>query len=361
MTDNKVRIDNKIYNSATGELISDVKRPKKTSPIIQPRAQSSKTIRRSLTKKPQLEAKVNNQIIKKRAYHQPNQTSLKSPVADITSNRDQRIRHFAKLTDIDVKHNQQVIALNETSLPPEIVTPDQQTNFKKELKQARHAKLSTHWRVYQIRRERLQQQLKLQREAERQALPVSSQRLQKPLKQIKNETISRALEQKHPASQPLPKIKFNFKRFWQQNYLYILATALMIIMGTILFILNFANLSLKLASNQVGFEASYPNYRPTGYTISKLPQVTEKTINFSYNNNQNNIKISQQANHLDSETVLENFVKPFAKDKYIKNNFKGLTIYTYDKHAIWVNGGILYKIEYSDLAQEEIFKIATSF
>ena len=45
--------------------------------------------------------------------------------------------------------------------------------------------------------------------------------------------------------------------------------------------------------------------------------------------------------------VFENYVKPNAGRNYSTATINGLTIYTYNNDAAWVNGGILYSCDTS--------------
>jgi hypothetical protein len=59
--------------------------------------------------------------------------------------------------------------------------------------------------------------------------------------------------------------------------------------------------------------------------------------------------------------VLDNYVKEKAGDNYITYNERGLTIYTYNSNAAWVNNGVLYTIDGdAPLSSDQIRRIATS-
>jgi hypothetical protein len=80
-------------------------------------------------------------------------------------------------------------------------------------------------------------------------------------------------------------------------------------------------------------------------------------INYRSTSADSSYSISMANSNWDSEGVLENKVKPVSSN-YQTLSQKGLTIYRYKDHAIWVNGGILYTItDNNRLTNEQILKI----
>lgn len=123
------------------------------------------------------------------------------------------------------------------------------------------------------------------------------------------------------------------------------------------------NLSVRVAAIQAGIDASYPDYRPDGYSLNGPVTYADGrvTMNFTANGGPQEFKISQSESTWDSEAVLDNYIAPRAGADYIPYTERGLTIYTYDNNAAWVNGGILYTIEgNAPLSSEQIRRIATS-
>ena len=63
----------------------------------------------------------------------------------------------------------------------------------------------------------------------------------------------------------------------------------------------------------------------------------------------------------DSSAVLENYVREKAGSDYTISTTGGLTIYSYNAGAAWVNGGILYTITGdAPLSADQIEHVATS-
>lgn len=123
------------------------------------------------------------------------------------------------------------------------------------------------------------------------------------------------------------------------------------------------NISVSVAAAQAGIEATYPEYTPDGYSLSQPVTYSdgEVDLKFTSNSNDNYYTINQTRSSWDSSAVLDNVVTPAAGANYVTTKERGLTIYTYDSTAVWVNGGILYKIDSkAPLSGDQIRRIATS-
>lgn len=84
-------------------------------------------------------------------------------------------------------------------------------------------------------------------------------------------------------------------------------------------------------------------------------------MKFAANGGPQNFTVSQTKSNWDSSTVLDRYIKEKAGDNYITYSERGLTIYTYDGNAAWVNGGIFYTITGdAPLSSDQIRRIATS-
>ncbi len=84
-------------------------------------------------------------------------------------------------------------------------------------------------------------------------------------------------------------------------------------------------------------------------------------MNFKANGGEQTFAINQSKSGWNNEAVLDNYITPKAGSNYIPYTERGLTIYTYDNSAAWVNGGILYTLEgNAPISSEQIRRIATS-
>ena len=123
------------------------------------------------------------------------------------------------------------------------------------------------------------------------------------------------------------------------------------------------SLSVRVAAAQAGIDASYPEYRPDGYSLRGTVAYKEGEVSmqFGANAGPQEFTVTQAKSSYDSVAVLDNHVKPASGEQYTTYNERGLTIYTYDSNAAWVNGGILYTITGdAPLSGEQIRRIATS-
>ncbi len=182
------------------------------------------------------------------------------------------------------------------------------------------------------------------------ARPMQSddiKRIHKPSDVIKAEAIDTALasapshgrdrhkEPKSPAT----------KRRQRMSSLAAAGTALLLLGGYFTY-LNMPNLSVRVAAVRAGIDATYPSYRPSGYSISGPVAYDNGKVQmtFASNGTTQSFQLSQERSGWDSNAVLEDYVSPKAGDNYAVTSEAGLTIYTWDGNAAWVSGGILYTV-----------------
>ncbi len=184
----------------------------------------------------------------------------------------------------------------------------------------------------------------------------------KPSQVIKQEAISQALQQapSHNHAQKAPKRVKKIRRFASVGSI---SLALLLLGGYFTY-LNMPSLSVRVAAAQAGVNAGYPEYRPDGYSLSGPVAYSQGQVSMKFASNggsDQNFTINQSKSNWDSTAVLDNYVKEKAGDKYITYSERGLTIYTYNSNAAWVNGGVLYTINGdAPLSSDQIRRIATS-
>lgn len=182
----------------------------------------------------------------------------------------------------------------------------------------------------------------------------------KPSSVIKNEAIDKALasapshhksakQVQHPSKAP------RFLSFAS------MALSLLLLAGYLTYI-NLPNLSVRVAANQAGIDASYPGYRPDGYRLAGVNyDQGSVSLKFAANAGPQNYTITQQQTSWDSTAVRENYVKTNWGDDVVPYSERGLTIYAHEGNAAWVNGGILYTITGdATLSTSQVRSIATS-
>ena len=177
-------------------------------------------------------------------------------------------------------------------------------------------------------------------------------------KQIKDTAITKAL------SGPIPKpadIKRTFT--FSRRFTVISAIFAILIVGAYLTYVNMPALSVGFAASQAGIKATYPKYKPDGFSLGQPVTFSDGqvTLNFNSNSGNGSYTITQTRSSWDSSAVLNNVVKKAAGDNYLTTQEQGLTIYSYNTSATWVNGGIQYLIASSaPLSGDQIRHIATS-
>ncbi len=125
---------------------------------------------------------------------------------------------------------------------------------------------------------------------------------------------------------------------------------------------NIPALSVNIANAQAGINATFPEYKPEGYVLAGPASCDqgEVSIKFRSNDNQSSFVIKQSKSSWDSSAV-KNKVAKDSNGQFITTEERGLTIFTYNGNASWVNGGILYNIAGdAQLSGDQIRRIATS-
>lgn len=142
------------------------------------------------------------------------------------------------------------------------------------------------------------------------------------------------------------------------------ATSLaLILLGGYLTYINIPNLSIRVAAANAGIDASLPHYQPNGYRIHGPIAYTDGqvTVDYQQNGGNDHYTILQKASDWDPQATLDNYVKPESKNDYQIHSSQGLTVYTYGNKAVWVNGGILHIIDgNAPLSGQQVERIAVS-
>jgi len=178
-------------------------------------------------------------------------------------------------------------------------------------------------------------------------------------KQVKDAAISAAIAK--PSLKPAKQKRFKLR--WSRRFSIITGFFVVLILGAYLTYANMPSLSVGFAAAQAGINATYPEYRPDGYHLDQPVTYSdgEVTLEFASNTGSGGYTIVQTRSSWDSSAVLDNVVKKAVGDNYVTTQERGLTIYSYDNKAVWVNGGILYMINSNaPLSGEQVRRIATS-
>lgn len=182
----------------------------------------------------------------------------------------------------------------------------------------------------------------------------------KPANEIKKQAIEKALVNAKPAKKH--KRPSFAKRHPRLISVTSVSLAVLLFAGYLSYI-NMPNLSVRLAAAQAGIAATYPSYKPSGYSLSGPVAYAngQVTMKFAANAGPQNYTLRQTKSSWDSSAVLENYIEPESNGDYTTYSDGGLTIYTYGTNAAWVNGGILYTLNgNAPLSNDQIRHIAAS-
>ena len=181
--------------------------------------------------------------------------------------------------------------------------------------------------------------------------------ISKPTKVIKEDLITNALNDKSAKKANKKDVK-KPKKFLKFSTISII---LIIVIGFLIYFFM-PSFSVKIASVQAGIDATYPEYCPDGYSLSGPVYYSdgEVIINFHANTGKTKFTIKQTRSSWDSSAVKLKVEKD-SGGEFSTTSEKGLTIFSYDGNAIWVNGGILYTIKGdAPLSGDQIRRIAVS-
>ena len=183
----------------------------------------------------------------------------------------------------------------------------------------------------------------------------------KPSQVIKSEALKEAIEKAPSKTAQTHKTKRTRK---MPRFMSVASAALaLLLLGGYLTYLNMPNLSVRVAAAQAGINASYPDYHPDGYSLKGPVGYSEGqvTMKFAANAGPQNYTVTQSKSNWDSSAVLDNYVKEKAGENHGTYTERGLTIYTFEGGAAWVNGGIFYTIGGdAPLSSDQVRRIAVS-
>lgn len=182
----------------------------------------------------------------------------------------------------------------------------------------------------------------------------------KPAAILKNEAITEALQRATTLPKAPRRTKKPKSRMGRWLQIASVGLAIMLIGGYFTY-LGMPNISTRIAAIQSGINAKYPGYRPSGYALSG--PITFKSgevrMKFAYADGGQSYTITQQKSSLNSAALKETLTADGGDVQ--TTTAGGLTIYSTDRTASWINGGILYQITLSGaLSSEQVTKIATS-
>jgi hypothetical protein len=183
----------------------------------------------------------------------------------------------------------------------------------------------------------------------------------KPSHLIKQEAIAQAL---HDAPTKASTGDKQVRRSGRSRFFAVASSSLaLLLLGGYFTYLNMPSLSVRVAAAQAGVDATYPAYRPDGYSLHGPVAYDrgEVSIKFAANAGPQNFSITQTKSNWDSSALEENYVAKASGGGFVPYIEHGLKIYVFDNNAAWVNGGVLYKITGdAPLSNDQLRRLATS-
>lgn len=127
---------------------------------------------------------------------------------------------------------------------------------------------------------------------------------------------------------------------------------------------NIPDISVRVAAMQTGITASYPSYVPRDYKLGDVFSESGKISMVFDGPDGASFTLEEEKSSWDSSALLRNFVEANWGEDYATTHEQGITIYIADStsDAVWVNGGVLYKITSSGtpLTKKQVRSIVTS-
>ena len=153
------------------------------------------------------------------------------------------------------------------------------------------------------------------------------------------------------------KMGFGFRRV-----VLAMACAAVAVFAIVYFVnVNSPDISMKVAAMQTGIDAHYPNYVPRDYSLSDITSENGKiTLNFRNDTTGDAFSLIEEKSDWNTNTLLNEFVKPNFGDNYTVASDNGFNIYISNGNAAWVNDGIFYRIvvKAGTLTKKQISTIA---
>ena len=180
-------------------------------------------------------------------------------------------------------------------------------------------------------------------------------------KEIKDTEIARAIENtstktvKHPRKQRSVYHKKAIR-------ISVIILSITIVLSALIWI-NLPALSVKFAASQAGVSATIPHYTPEGFRFQWPIDTKDNHVAIKYVSPDTNTSfvISQSNSPWNSDAV-RSMIEENSKGRFLTSRDRGITVYTHDGNAAWVNRGVLYTIEGdAGLSSDTIMRIANSF
>lgn len=127
---------------------------------------------------------------------------------------------------------------------------------------------------------------------------------------------------------------------------------------------NVPSVSMRVAANKAGFNASLPSNIPAGYSFNGPVRVKDQVVSLEYGSNSDDrsFTITQRPTNWSSEALLTNYLLD-SQFRYQAYKDKGVTVYIYNgSNATWVDKGVWYSVNSADgsLSSEQLLELAAN-
>lgn len=319
--ENITSVNGQLYDSTTGLPLTKSDQPRNVSATVAPRAQSD-------TRAARMHAPI-----------QRSTTLRRTNKAPVHANGITPKKRRPSPGSMDIAKNPHVNKFSQ----PATAAPVAPTSTSADIAAQHHP--------HQLR---ANQRIAQQKQAQKTTPRRSSQ-------QIKEAEINKALATRQPDAKRPPKQKKSRSKHTKLIRLSCLAGAILVIILVVIW-MNLPSIWIKFSSAQAGFDASFPQFTPDGYSLQLPIESANNRVDITFSSNQNDASfiLTQEKSSWDSQAVRTS-VEAKSNGQFLTTNDRGLTVYTYDGSAEWVNKGIHYSLSGdSSLSSDAIMRIANS-
>lgn len=141
---------------------------------------------------------------------------------------------------------------------------------------------------------------------------------------------------------------------------FALGAASLVVLAVFFAYQNAPNFALKRASSTIGFTASMPGYRPSGFRTGPVQYEPGKvTIDFRSNSDSRAYTITQSTAYFNTQALQNNYLKGKSYET-VQNGGQVSFLYG-NANLTWVRNGIWYNIQGdSQLSRDQLLRVANS-
>lgn len=145
-------------------------------------------------------------------------------------------------------------------------------------------------------------------------------------------------------------------------FITVVIVIVLIIIGTFAYLFK-NNLELAIAEQRSGVHTSLPSYTPSGFGLSDINYTTSVgagsiKLNYKSNSDSRSYSLAEQTATTDSQGIVDLVINPSVGSAYQTVQVGGRTVYFFGQSAIWVDGGIYYRLtNHASLTTDQLTQI----